>query len=173
MREGVGSKRFGVIYLDALYSPVRRAAFQVESARVANRTDLDRLVLDIETDGTMDFEEVIQQSSMIMIEQLSVFAKVDKNKIDLESIVASEENDVSDHPLLSEEVSAMGLSARSQNCLRKENIRYVGDLVRKTEKDLMKTPHLGRKSLVEIKMLLNQSNLRLGMELPNWTPPVR
>lgn len=175
MREGEGgSKRFGVICLDALYSPVRRSAFQVESARVANRIDLDRLVMDIETNGTMDFEEVIQSASLIMIEQLSVFAKIDRQRIGLElSSASAAEAAASNHPLLSEEISAMGLSARSQNCLHTENVRYVGDLVRKTEKDLMKTPHLGRKSLIEIKLFLDKSNLRLGMELPDWTPPPR
>ncbi|MCH9704967.1 MAG: DNA-directed RNA polymerase subunit alpha [Proteobacteria bacterium] len=172
MRESKISKRFGVIYLDAQYSPVRRVAFTVESTRVANRTDLDRLILDIETNGIMDFEEVIQKSAMTMIEQLSIFAKIDKQQIGLESTVSNTVDRVaSDHPLLSEEVSAMGLSVRSQNCLRKENIRYVGDLVKKSEKELMKTPHLGRKSLVEIKVLLDGFNLHLGMDLPNWSTP--
>ena len=173
MREGDNSKRFGVIYLDASFSPVRRVAFQVESARVANRTDLDRLVLDIETDGTIDYEEVIKEAATIIIDQLSVFVQVDQqNRMGLEKeIISADEIVALDHPLLAEEIDKIGLSARSQNCLRKENIRYVGDLVRKSEKDLMETPHLGRKSLLEIKLLLDKSNLKLGMDLPGWSPP--
>lgn len=173
MREGANSKRFGVIYLDALYSPVRRAAFQVESARLANRTDLDRLILDIETNGSMDFEDVIQKSATIMMEQLSVFAKVGAATFGLEAGGGAAELAI-DNPLLSEEVSAMeDLGVRSQNCLRKENIHFIGDLVQKTEKELMRTPHLGRKTINEIKVALDKYNLRLGMELPNWTSPNR
>lgn len=165
-------KRFGAIYLDALYSPVRRVAFQVENARVANRTNLDRLILDIETNGVLDFEEVIRKASQIMIEQLMVFARSDKQQDGLDGYVPEGAEDAeTDHPMLAEEIKTTDLSVRSRNCLRKENIRYVGDLVRKTEKDLMKMPHLGRKSMVEIKQFLTDAGLHLGMDLPDWTPP--
>ena len=174
--EGKGGKTFGMIYLDALFSPVRRAAFQVESTRVANRTDLDRLILDIETDGTLDFEEALQQSAALIMDQLNVFAKVAKYQPGggLESGGGGAPAETpEDNPFLSEEVTAIGLSVRSQNCLEKESIRYVGELVKRNEKDLMKTPYLGRKSLVEIKLLLEKHDLSLGMELPDWTPPAK
>lgn len=162
-------KRFGVIYLDALFSPVRRVAFQVESARVENRTDLDSLILEIETNGVFTFEDVIRQSALILTEQLSVFTNVEQKRAEMD-IVSSGETTV-DLPLLSEEVSTMDLTVRSQNCLRQENIRYIGELVQRSERDLMKTPHLGKKSLVEIKSALARLDLTLDMELPNWTSP--
>ena len=174
MRQGEGSKRFGVIYLDALYSPVRRAAFKVEDARHGQRTDLDRLILDIETNGSMDFEEVIRAATAILINQLSVFAQKGTGNIGLEEgAAASTGFEVSvDNELLQREISAIeDLGVRSQNCLRKENIHRIGDLVQKTEKELMKTPHLGRKTINEIKLLLDRYNLHLGMDLPDWNNP--
>lgn len=175
LREGRG-KRFGVIYLDSLFSPVRRVAFQVEAARVANRTDLDRLVLDIETNGIMDFHEVIEKAAAIMIDQLKVFANVDKNAIGLEKPIgpaAEKAAAASDVPVLSDEVSKMDLTERSKKALKKINIRYIGELVKLSEKDLRNTPQLGRNSVAEIKQALDAMNLQMGMDLPDWTPPGR
>lgn len=169
--EGKGGKTFGEIHLDALFSPVRRAAFQVESTRVANRTDLDRLIMDIETDGTMDFEEALKKSATIIIDQLSVFAQVNKQHIGLDAAIGLGVESPVNNEFLSKEITAIGLSVRSQNCLEKEGIAYVGELVQRSEKDLMQTPYLGRKSLVEIKLLLERHDLGLGMEVPDWAPP--
>lgn len=164
-------KVFGKLYLDAMYSPVRRAAFQVENSRVGNRTDLDRLILDVETNGTYDCEDIVGQSAAILMQQLSVFAKIDKMETATADISGQHDDGKSTLPLYSEEVDTMGLTVRSHNCLRKENIRYIGELVQRNERDLMKTPHLGKKSLVEIKRMLGEMGLSLGMTLTNWSPP--
>lgn len=166
-------KRTGVIYMDAFYSPVKRAAFQVESTRVGNRTDLDRLVLDIETSGAFDFEDIIRHAADILIEHLAVFAGIDKAS----AVNATEENAVAvgaaaaSREIFSDRVDKLDLTQRSRNCLRQINIRYIGELVQKTEKDLMQTPHLGRKSLIEIKHALAAMNLELGMNIASWSVP--
>jgi DNA-directed RNA polymerase subunit alpha len=163
---------FGTIQLDSIYSPVRRVAFQVESARVENRTDLDCLVIDVETNGIYECEEVIQRAAAILIDHLSVFTGTKEAAMDLmEAEAAGNRLGAASHGIFSEEISATDLTVRTKNCLRKENIRYVGDLVRMTEKELMKTPHLGRKSVVEIKTTLATIGLDLGMDLGSWAPP--
>ncbi len=171
-REYPNGKPFGSIALDAIYSPVRKVSFQVESARVENRTDLDCLILEIESNGIYSCEEIVQRSSNRLVEHLTIFAKA--GEILVEAETESTEDTVQtmiNQGILSDEVSSLGLTVRSQNCLRQENIRYVAELVQRTEKDLMKTPHLGKKSLVEIKESLARSELKLGMKLINWTPP--
>ena len=165
--------RFGAIQIDALYSPVRRVSFQVENARVGNRTDLDRLILDMETNGTFDAEEIIGRAADILIQQLSTFANGDaviESKAGAIEATGSMSGSAM-NPALSSEIDTLGLTARSYNCLRQVRIRYIGDLVQKSEKDLLGTPHLGRKSLTEIKQVLHTMDLELGMQLPNWSPP--
>lgn len=155
----------GYLELDAVYNPVKRVAYSVESARVEQRTDLDKLVLDIETDGTINPEDAIKRSATILQQQLSAF-------VDLESSILKEPEKKEDtiDPVLLKPVEDLELTVRSANCLKAEAVQYIGDLVQKTESDLLKTPNLGKKSLNEIKEVLEARNLSLGMELDNWPP---
>lgn len=165
-------KPFGAISLDAIYSPVRKVSFTVDSARVENRTDLDCLILEVESNGVYTCEELVQRSSHRLVEHLSVFAKAGEVLAQAENTVVEEvTKSTASQSVLSEEVSSLGLTVRSQNCLRQENIRYVGELVQYDEKVLMRTPHLGKKSLVEIKEALARMDLQLGMQVTNWVPP--
>ena len=165
-------KRAGVIYMDAFYSPVRRAAFQVESTRVGNRTDLDRLVLDIETSGAFDFEDIIRHAADILIEHLAVFSGIDRAGVaGAAEIAGTGGATTADKSLFSDRVDKLELTQRSRNCLRQINIRYIGELVQKTEKELMQTPHLGKKSLIEIKHALETMDLKLGMNVASWSAP--
>ncbi|MBC6427823.1 MAG: DNA-directed RNA polymerase subunit alpha [Cellvibrionales bacterium] len=160
------SKPIGVLQLDATYSPVRRVAYSVEAARVKQRTDLDKLVLDLETDGTLDPEEAIRRSATILQQQLVAF-------VDLEATAAAQpqaQEDLID-PVLLGSVDDLELTVRSANCLKAESLYYIGDLVQRTEVDLLKTPNLGKKSLTEIKDVLASRDLSLGMRLENWPPP--
>lgn len=159
------SRPIGVLRLDATYSPMRRVAYSVESARVEQRTDLDKLILDLETNGTIDPEEAIRRAATILQQQLAVF-------VDLESEgepVAEEKEDEID-PILTRPVDDLELTVRSANCLKAENIYYIGDLIQRTEVELLKTPNLGKKSLTEIKDVLASRGLSLGMRLENWPP---
>lgn len=156
----------GQIMLDASFSPVRRVSYAVESARVEKRTDLDKLILDIETNGAIEnAEEAIRTAARILMEQLSFFA-------DLEGVpVASETPKASSvDPVLERPVDDLELTVRSANCLKAENIYYIGDLIQRTETELLKTPNLGRKSLNEIKEVLASRGLTLGMRLDGWPP---
>ncbi|HUH87695.1 MAG TPA: DNA-directed RNA polymerase subunit alpha [Pusillimonas sp.] len=157
----------GRIVLDASYSPVRRVSYAVESARVEQRTDLDKLVLDIETNGVISPEEAVRQSARILMDQISVFAA-------LEGVGDSYEAPVRGapqiDPVLLRPVDDLELTVRSANCLKAENIYYIGDLIQRTENELLKTPNLGRKSLNEIKEVLAARGLTLGMKLENWPP---
>lgn len=156
----------GVLALDALYSPVRQVSYSVESARVEQRTDLDKLIIDLESNGTIEPEEAIRRAATILYEQLSVF-------VDLESTAEErgfkEASDVD--PTLLRPVEDFELTVRSANCLKAENIHYIGDLIQRSESDLLKTPNLGKKSLNEIKDVLATHGLSLGMKLENWPPP--
>ncbi len=158
----------GVIMLDAIYSPIKKVAFSVESARVEQRTDLDKLVLEIETNGVIEPEEAVRSAAQLLIDQLSPFA-------DLKGVCApSEQQKVSTttiDPILLRPVDELELTVRSANCLKAENIYYIGDLIQRTETELLKTPNLGRKSLNEIKEVLAARGLTLGMKLENWPPP--
>ena len=159
------SRPIGVLRLDATYSPMRRVAYSVESARVEQRTDLDKLILDLETNGTIDPEEAIRRAATILQQQLAVF-------VDLESEgepIAEEKEDEID-PILTRPVDDLELTVRSANCLKAENIYYIGDLIQRTEVELLKTPNLGKKSLTEIKDVLASRGLSLGMRLENWPP---
>jgi DNA-directed RNA polymerase subunit alpha len=155
----------GVLKLDASFSPVRRVAYTVDSARVEQRTDLDKLIIDLETDGTLDPEEAIRKSATILQQQLAAF--VDLEATDLAQ--TQQEEDLID-PVLLRSVDDLELTVRSANCLKAESIYYIGDLVQRTEVELLKTPNLGKKSLTEIKDVLASRELSLGMRLENWPP---
>ena len=157
----------GRIVLDASYSPVRRVSYAVESARVEQRTDLDKLVLDIETNGVLNPEEAVRQSARILMDQISVFAALEGAEDPLET---PERATPQIDPVLLRPVDDLELTVRSANCLKAENIYYIGDLIQRTENELLKTPNLGRKSLNEIKEVLAARGLTLGMKLENWPP---
>jgi len=162
----VGEDRpIGRLQLDASFSPVRRVAYTVEDARVEQRTDLDRLVIDLETNGTIDPEEAIRRAANILQDQLSIF-------VDLESKEErrTEEKRPEVDPILLRPVDDLELTVRSANCLKAENIFLIGDLIQRTEVELLKTPNLGKKSLTEIKDVLATRGLSLGMRLESWPP---
>ncbi|WP_334119112.1 DNA-directed RNA polymerase subunit alpha [Limnobacter sp.] len=159
------SKAIGRIVLDASFSPVKRVSYAVESARVEQRTDLDRLVMSIETNGVLSPEESIRLAARILVEQLSVFAALENTA---EPEVSQRAPQVD--PILLRPVDDLELTVRSANCLKAENIYYIGDLIQRTENELLKTPNLGRKSLNEIKEVLAARGLTLGMKLENWPP---
>ncbi len=156
----------GVLQLDASFSPVRRVSYTVEAARVEQRTDLDKLVIDLETNGTIDPEEAIRRAATILQEQLSVFVELHGRQ---DAAPKSEEPQID--PILLRPVDDLELTVRSANCLKAENIYYIGDLIQRTEVELLKTPNLGKKSLTEIKDVLASRGLSLGMKLENWPPP--
>ena len=160
-----GNKSIGKLVLDASFSPVRRVSYFVESARVEQRTDLDKLVMEIETNGVIEPEEAIRTAARILMEQLSVFADLEGTALPVEHQKA-----VQVDPLLLRPVDDLELTVRSANCLKAENIYYIGDLIQRTENELLKTPNLGRKSLNEIKEVLAARGLTLGMKLENWPP---
>lgn len=155
----------GVLRIDNTFSPVKRVAYSVDSARVENRTNLDKLTLDLHTDGTLDPEEAIRLSATILQKQLSAFVDL---KFEQEQSQKHEEPEFD--PMLLRSVDDLELTVRSANCLKAENIFYIGDLVQKAEVDLLKTPNLGKKSLTEIKDVLASRSLSLGMKLENWPP---
>ncbi len=157
----------GRIVLDASYSPVRRVSYAVENARVEQRTDLDKLVLDIETNGVISPEEAVRQSARILMDQISVFAALEGVGDAYEAPVRGAPQI---DPVLLRPVDDLELTVRSANCLKAENIYYIGDLIQRTENELLKTPNLGRKSLNEIKEVLAARGLTLGMKLENWPP---
>jgi len=159
------SKGIGSIIIDASFSPVRRVSYAVESARVEQRTDLDKLIIDIETNGVIEPEEAIRYAARILVEQLSVFAALEGTTPTIE-----EKRSPQVDPLLLRPVDDLELTVRSANCLKAENIYYIGDLIQRTETELLKTPNLGRKSLNEIKEVLASRGLTLGMKLDNWPP---
>ncbi|ODU98495.1 MAG: DNA-directed RNA polymerase subunit alpha [Rubrivivax sp. SCN 70-15] len=162
------TKSIGRIVLDASFSPVKRVSYAVENARVEQRTDLDKLVMEIETNGAITPEEAIRQSAKILVEQLAVFAQLEGQVSDIfEQPQARTPNF---DPILLRPVDELELTVRSANCLKAENIYYIGDLIQRTETELLKTPNLGRKSLNEIKEVLASRGLTLGARLENWPP---
>jgi DNA-directed RNA polymerase subunit alpha len=170
------SKTIGRIVMDASFSPVRKVSYAVESARVEQRTDLDKLVMHIETNGAISPEESVRQSARILVEQLAVFAALEGQTDTLfETTVPSlrtigSSSSAQVDPILMRPVDDLELTVRSANCLKAENIYYIGDLIQRTENELLKTPNLGRKSLNEIKEVLAARGLTLGMKLENWPP---
>lgn len=161
------TRAIGKLQLDASFTPVTRVSYAVESARVEQRTDLDKLVLDLETNGTIDPEEAIRRAATILQQQLAAFVDLES---EAESAVEEEEEDFD--PMLLRPVDDLELTVRSANCLKAENIYYIGDLVQCTEVELLKTPNLGKKSLTEIKDVLQSRGLHLGMRLETWPPAV-
>ena len=159
------TRAIGRLQLDASFSPVKRLAYSVESPRVEQRTDLDKLVLDLETNGTIEPEEAIRRAATILQQQLAVFVDLEGEK-EAEPVRKEEEID----PVLLRPVDDLELTVRSANCLKAENIYYIGDLIQRTEVELLKTPNLGKKSLTEIKDILASRGLSLGMRLENWPP---
>ena len=163
------SKSIGRIVLDASFSPVSRVSYSVENARVEQRTDLDRLVVEIETNGAITAEDAVRASAKILVEQLAVFAQLEGSELaafDSPSPRNAQQFD----PILLRPVDELELTVRSANCLKAENIYYIGDLIQRTENELLKTPNLGRKSLNEIKEVLASRGLTLGMKLESWPP---
>lgn len=159
------NKQIGAIQLDASFSPISRVSFEVEPARVEQRTDLDRLVLDIETDGSIDPEEAVRSAARILIDQMSIFADLQGTPVE-----EVEEKAPPIDPVLLRPVDDLELTVRSANCLKAEDIYYIGDLIQRTETELLKTPNLGRKSLNEIKEVLASKGLTLGSKLEAWPP---
>ncbi|MBS7325049.1 MAG: DNA-directed RNA polymerase subunit alpha [Thiopseudomonas sp.] len=159
------SRSVGSLQLDALFSPVRRVSYVVENARVEQRTDLDKLIIELETNGTLDPEDAIRRCATILQHQLAAF-------VELQAEVEQVEDKIEDEvdPILLRPVDDLELTVRSANCLKAESIYYIGDLIQRTEVELLKTPNLGKKSLTEIKDVLAQRGLSLGMRLDNWPP---
>ena len=163
------NKGVGRIVLDASFSPIKRVSYAVENARVEQRTDLDKLVMEIETNGAITAEDAVRAAARILVEQLAVFAQIDASELaafESGAAAASQQFD----PILLRPVDELELTVRSANCLKAENIYYIGDLIQRTENELLKTPNLGRKSLNEIKEVLAARGLTLGMKLENWPP---
>ncbi|MGD9841792.1 MAG: DNA-directed RNA polymerase subunit alpha [Steroidobacteraceae bacterium] len=159
------TRNIGRLQLDASFSPIRRVTYTVEAARVEQRTNLDKLLIDIETNGTIDPEEAIRRAGSILKDQLSVFVDL-QGQEEGASKTAEELYD----PILLRPVDELELTVRSANCLKAENIHYIGDLVQRTEVELLRTPNLGKKSLTEIKEVLESHGLSLGMRLDSWPP---
>ncbi|MBL4821827.1 MAG: DNA-directed RNA polymerase subunit alpha [Gammaproteobacteria bacterium] len=159
------TRAVGKLLLDASYTPVTRVSYSVENARVEQRTDLDKLIIDLKTNGTIDPEEAIRRAATILQHQLAVF-------VDLQSEVVAEPEEREDEidPILLRPVDDLELTVRSANCLKAEDIYYIGDLIQRTEVELLKTPNLGKKSLTEIKDVLATRGLSLGLRLENWPP---
>lgn len=159
------TRSVGKLLLDASYSPVSRISYSVENARVEQRTDLDKLIIDLETNGTIEPEEAIRRAATILQHQLAVF-------VDLQSQIIAEPEEREDEidPILLRPVDDLELTVRSANCLKAEDIHYIGDLIQRTEVELLKTPNLGKKSLTEIKDVLATRGLSLGLRLENWPP---
>jgi DNA-directed RNA polymerase subunit alpha len=157
----------GLIPVDALYSPVEKVSYKVENARVGNRTDYDKLTLELETDGSISADDAVALAARILQDQLQLF-------INFEDVVETKEKSAEEElkfsPYLLKKVDELELSVRSANCLKNDNIVYIGDLVQKSESEMLKTPNFGRKSLNEIKEVLGQMGLRFGMEVTGWPP---
>ena len=157
----------GIIPIDAIFSPVVNVAYKVENARVGQRTDYDKLSLEVETDGSIIAEDAIALSARILQDQLRFFINFEDEP---ETETKSEKSELPFSPYLLKKVDELELSVRSANCLKNDNIVYIGDLVLKTESEMLKTPNFGRKSLNEIKEVLGSMNLRFGMDVPEWPP---
>lgn len=166
VRRSEEDRPLGSLLLDASFSPVQRVSYTVESARVEQRTDLDKLIIELETNGTVDPEDTIRRAANILQGQLAVFVDL---KGDEQNVQVRGESELD--PILLRPVDDLELTVRSANCLKAENIHYIGDLIQRTEVELLKTPNLGKKSLTEIKDVLGSHGLSLGMRLENWPPP--
>ena len=163
--ENAETRGVGILRLDASYSPIRQVSYTVENARVEQRTDLDKLVMEIETNGAIDAEDAVRRAATILHEQISVFVRLEESA-QSDTQILEEKID----PVLLRSVDDLELTVRSANCLKAENIYYIGDLIQRTEVELLKTPNLGKKSLTEIKDVLATRGLSLGVKLENWPP---
>jgi DNA-directed RNA polymerase subunit alpha len=157
----------GRLQLDASYSPVIKVSYAVENARVEQRTNLDKLIIDLETNGTIDPEEAIKHAATILSDQLSSFVNLNVREAE-----APEEKEPEIDPILLRPIDDLELTVRSANCLKAEQIYFIGDLIQRTEVELLKTPNLGKKSLTEIKDVLASKGLSLGIKLENWPPAI-
>jgi len=157
----------GLIAVDSLFSPVKNVSFTVEKAREGKSLDYDKLVLKVETDGSLSAEDAVAYAARIFQDQLSLFVNFDE-PAEVEKKPQTTELEFNKNLL--RKVDELELSVRSMNCLKNDNIIYIGDLVQKTEPEMLRTPNFGRKSLNEIKEVLNSMSLYLGMEIPNWPP---
>jgi len=157
----------GLIPVDAIYSPVRRVAYKVEPTRVGQRTDYDKLVLTVETDGTVTPDDAVAVAARVLQDQLQLFINFDEPT---QFKSAEVEEDLGFNRHLLRKVDELELSVRSANCLKNDNIVYIGDLVQKTEQEMLRTPNFGRKSLNEIKEVLASMGLGLGMAVTGWPP---
>jgi DNA-directed RNA polymerase subunit alpha len=164
------TKSIGRIVLDASFSPVNRVSYAVENARVEQRTDLDKLLVEIETNGAITAEDAVRASAKILVEQLAVFAQLEGGELTGMFEQPAQRSAQQFDPILLRPVDELELTVRSANCLKAENIYYIGDLIQRTENELLKTPNLGRKSLNEIKEVLASRGLTLGMTLESWPP---
>jgi len=162
---GEESRPIGQLLLDASFCPVKRVAYTVENARLQQKTNLDKLILDIDTDGSMSAEEAVRIAARVLVEQLAIFID-----FKIEATVEKEEEEEKLNPILLKPIDELELTVRSANCLKAENIQYIGDLIQRTEVELLKTPNLGKKSLNEIKGVLSEMGLTLGVRLDNWPP---
>ncbi len=159
----------GWIAVDAIYSPVEKVNFRVEQARVGQRTDYDKLIIEVSTDGSVKPEDALAYAAKILKDQIQIFINFEETK---EPEQESEKKEsFAYNPNLDRKLSELELSVRAANCLKAADLRYIGELVRKTDAEMLKTKNFGRKSLNEIKDVLSSMNLHLGMELPGWSPP--
>ncbi|QPH52502.1 DNA-directed RNA polymerase subunit alpha [Pontivivens ytuae] len=157
----------GLISVDALYSPVRKVSYKVEPTREGQVLDYDKLTLNVETDGSVTPDDAIAYAARILQDQLNVFVNFEEPEA---ATRAEEEDDLEFNPLLLKKVDELELSVRSANCLKNDNIVYIGDLIQKTEAEMLRTPNFGRKSLNEIKEVLTGMGLHLGMDIVDWPP---
>jgi len=164
-REG-DERPAGTLLVDASFSPIRRVATRVENARVGQDTNYDKLIMEVETNGALSPEEAIHQAASIIKDQLAVFVSFDA--IEREEVEADTAVNLED--LLRQPIDHLDLSVRSMNCLKSDNIFYVGDLVMRSEQEMLRTPNFGRKSLTEIREVLDKMGLDLGMQIDNWPP---
>ena len=159
------SRPIGQLVLDASFCPVRRVSYDVENARLHQKTNLDKLILDIDTDGSISAEDAVRTAARILVEQMAIFID-----FKIETTVEEKEEEEKLNPILLKPIDELELTVRSANCLKAENIQYIGDLIQRTEVELLKTPNLGKKSLNEIKAVLSEMGLTLGVRLENWPP---
>jgi len=159
------SRSIGSLVLDASYCPINRVSYEVENARVEQRTNLDKLILSIDTDGSITAEKAVRLAARILIEQMAVFVD-----FEMSAPVEEESEEEKLNPILLKPIDELELTVRSANCLKAENIQYIGDLIQRTEVDLLKTPNLGKKSLNEIKAVLAEMGLNFGVRIDNWPP---
>jgi DNA-directed RNA polymerase subunit alpha len=169
----------GLIPVDSLYSPVRQVAYKIDNARIGQELDYDKLNLTIETDGTVTPEDAVAYAARILQDQLQVFVHFEDTMAASSPMIgmaapshsSSDESDANQlNRYLLKKVDELELSVRSANCLKNDNIIYIGDLVQKSEAEMLRTPNFGRKSLNEIKEVLSSMGLRLGMDIPGWPP---